>query len=573
MLILRRALLILLALALVAGAWLWWNRPQKVDLAAYVPADTLIYVEVNDLPGVARALTATDAWQALAPAFGLEKEYRRFGWPSRLAAWSGVGPAEAVVFARAQLAVTVQGFGAAEESQETLKITPRLALVAETHTSESRVRAAVEKLVGDFARSAYRSPRLERSETDEAFYFTWTSPADERRKIVAAVTGSVAVVGNDRAAVDACLAARRGERPALTGDPQLGAMRERMRASGALAFGYVSPGGATRLLEFAVLAYVGQYVREPQMQSVVASLLPQVTQKILGGAAWSARAGGGAVEDEYFLSLRNDLGARLAASLDASDVDTRGAAAMLPSGAYQFTRYNTRDPEAAWRGLNASVAAQLDILTAPFLTRFLEAVLKDYGVEDPSAFLRASGPGPVTARLDDGGASTVVVVGVRERAALEAAVRKRLGSGARTESAGGESLTVAADEEQGAAAFVGNQLIMGAADDVRRCLEARAAAKTLADSADFREAPRGLFQSPGASAATLTDDRAVAEAFVSYFAGRRPAGQAAPAANLPAGRAYALTESRFVADGYERKTVSSFGSFGALLTRFAPSPD
>ncbi|HYP53524.1 MAG TPA: hypothetical protein VEQ42_08285, partial [Pyrinomonadaceae bacterium] len=386
MLILRRALLILLALILVAAAWLWWNRPQRVDMAAYVPADTLLYVETNDLPAVARSLTATDAWQALAPAFGLEREYRRFGWPSRVAAWAGVGPAEAVVFSRAQVAVTVQGFGAAEEPQETLKITPRLALVAETHTSESRVRAALETLVGDFARSAYRSPRVERSETDDAFYITWTSPTDERRKIVAAVAGSVAVVGNDRGAVDACLAAKRGERPALTGDPQLGAMRERMKSADALAFGYVSPGGATRLLEVAALAYVGQYVREPQMQSVVASLLPQVTQKILGGAAWSARVNAGAVEDEYFLSLRNDLGARLAAALGASDADAdaRAAAELLPPDIYQITRYNTRDPEAAWRGLNASVSAQLDILTAPVLARFLEGVLKGYGVEDPN---------------------------------------------------------------------------------------------------------------------------------------------------------------------------------------------
>ena len=577
MLILRRALLITAALVLLLFAWLWWNQPEAVDMAAYVPADTLVYVEANSLTETAGGLTSTDAWRALAPAAGLGEDFGRFGRLSRLMAWTGVGPADAVVLSRAQVALTVQGFSAAEESAATLKITPRLALVAETHTSESRVRAAVEKRVGDFARRAYGSPRLERGESDDAFYLTWTSPADERRRIVAAVSESVAIVGNDRGAVDACLAARRGERPALASDPQLGAMRERMGAPGALAFGYISPGGATRLLEVSALAYAGRLVPDPKMQSVVASLLPQLAQKVLGGAAWSARAREGALEDSYFLSLRNGFGARLAETLGAAKVDARGAAELLPADAYQLTSYNTREPDTAWRGLNAAVSSQLDFLSAPFFSRFLEAVLKDYGVEDPHAFLRAAGPGPVTARLDDGGASTVLVAEARDRAALQAEVRKRLGAGARTVNVGGESLLVSADEERGAAAFVGDHLIMGDEEDVRRCLEARAAGRTLAASASFGQRPRGLFDSPAADAVTVTDDRAASAAFVSYFGKRNlspddPAVGEAFSGRL-ARRAYAVTESRFVPDGYERKTLSSFGSFGALLARFEPERD
>ena len=31
----------------VIGAWLWWVRPRNVDMAAYAPADSLLYLEAN----------------------------------------------------------------------------------------------------------------------------------------------------------------------------------------------------------------------------------------------------------------------------------------------------------------------------------------------------------------------------------------------------------------------------------------------------------------------------------------------------------------------------------------------
>ena len=111
---LRKALLILLALILLAAVWVWWNRPQKVDMSAYVPADALLYLEANDLPDIATGLINTEAWKALASPAGIRSDAGRIGWLSRLASWTGLGPAEAVVFSRAQIAVAVLGFDAAD---------------------------------------------------------------------------------------------------------------------------------------------------------------------------------------------------------------------------------------------------------------------------------------------------------------------------------------------------------------------------------------------------------------------------------------------------------------------------
>jgi len=59
MLMARRALIIFCVLAAAIFAWLWWARPVKVDMAAYVPADSIIYFEADSLPEIFGAVAST----------------------------------------------------------------------------------------------------------------------------------------------------------------------------------------------------------------------------------------------------------------------------------------------------------------------------------------------------------------------------------------------------------------------------------------------------------------------------------------------------------------------------------
>jgi hypothetical protein len=222
--------------------------------------------------------------------------------------------------------------------------------------------------------------------------------------------------------------------------------------------------------------------------------------------------------------LQNGIAPRLGEALDAPLSAAYGASEFLPADTYQLTRYNYREPETAWRGFGAALSSQLDALSAPFVNRFLEESLKPYGIESARDFLRAAGSEIVTARLDDSGDSTVLVVEVRDREALESEVRKHLGAGARTSRVGDAELRVSSEEERGAASFVSDHLLMGKPDDVRRCLEARMEARTLSASEAFRVAKRSLFESAPGGVATMTDARESTRAFVSYFAskGRAP---------------------------------------------------
>ncbi len=151
----KRIFLSIIVLVLLLAAWVWWNLPEPVDMSAYVPAESIVYLEANSLPEIVSGLTSTDAWQALAPPAGLSPNVGKIGWLSRLSAWTGIGSAETVVFSRAQVAVAVLGFEVTEESSTVRDIKPRIALVAETHTGEGRAQAAVTKLIGKYARRKY----------------------------------------------------------------------------------------------------------------------------------------------------------------------------------------------------------------------------------------------------------------------------------------------------------------------------------------------------------------------------------------------------------------------------------
>lgn len=572
---LRKALLVFLALLLILAIWIWWNRPQKVNMAAYVPADSLIYLEANDLPDIASGIIKTDAWKALAPAAGIKSNLGNLSWLSRIASWTGIGPADAVVLSRAQIAVTVLGLDVADAG-DTLKIKPRYALVVETHTAESRARSAVETRVGDFARRAYGEPRVEQKEMDGAKFTTWIAPDGERR-IVAAVLGSVAVIGNDEGAVQACLAVRRNERPSLIGNPQVEEMRRRVGSNDALAFGYVSPDGAAKLLEMAATAYAGQISSDPRAQSAAASMLPPLAKKILGGAGWSARFSEGVLEDRYFLALQNGVATNLQSAFATQPNMTSTASELLPPDVYSLSRYNYRDPAQAWRGLNSTIASQADTLGSVLLTRLLDASLKPYGIEEPDSFLQAIGAEIVTARLDDSGSSTVTIVEVRDEKTLRDFVAKRLGLKPRVETVGDAEMLVSNGEEQNASSFVGGRLLMGKAENIRRCLEARRTNQTLAADDVFQRTTRLISANNSANVVTLTEDYTPARAFITAIATQRGARER-PFKEMEVEDAlrqlrFAVSETRIVDGGFEKRTRSAFGQFGTLASQFAPADE
>ena len=568
-----KASLITLLLIVIGAGWLWWNRVQSVDMSRYVPADSIIYAEANSLPEIISAFGSTDAWQSLAPHAGIDVDVAKAVWLSRIAKWTGIGAAEAVVLSRAQIAVTVLGVEAFEDSASTLKVAPRIALVAETHCGESRARAAAEKIVGEFASRAYTSPRVERKDVGGTSFISWIAPHDARRKIVAAVSGSVIIVCNNDAAVEACLAVARGERPDLGENVGLHQTRKQFTLPDSLAFGFIPQGGAAKLLEVAVLPYAGQISSNQNIQSLAASLAPQLGNKLISIGAWSARLSNGMIEDRFYIGLPDGLASRVQTAFAPAEKYDGNASQLLPADTYQITQYNYRDPEGAWRGFQAAIASQLDPLSAPFVGVVLDGAMKPYGIETPREFLRSVGPEIITARLDESGNSTVLIVTARDARALREQLRKRFGTLARTTKVGKEEMIISPKPERGAASFVSNFLITGSEESVRRCLKAYDAGNTLAANEHFKRAAEHLPADSQFNVVTYTDDRESTRLFFSRLAGQNSTDATLPKAKrfeeLLKGDSYTITVTELVDNGFMRQTYSSFGQFSKLVGELA----
>ena len=157
----RRAKLLLAALAAVGiiVGWLYLNRPNRADMAAYAPADSLAYVEAGSLTELAEGVEGTTAWKSLAGLIGARSNLVPGQWWIRIARWTGIGSAETIVIARSQVAIVFTGAEVSEVGPS-LNVKPLAALVIETHTSQRRMRPVLEQQIEAFARRIYAQPQL-----------------------------------------------------------------------------------------------------------------------------------------------------------------------------------------------------------------------------------------------------------------------------------------------------------------------------------------------------------------------------------------------------------------------------
>src|SRR3954451_14321943 len=278
-------------LLLIVIGWFWWNRPEPVDMAAYAPADALVYLECNSLLDLGIAITSTDAWHKLAPAgVGPVKD----GWSTFFVRNTGIGSTASVVASRAQLAFVVLDLTTIDRGNG-LEYQAPMALLIETHTAESRVKSLLEMLANDFATHALSGAKRDQLAIDGSAVSRWTS-LDGRDQLLAIADGSLAIIGNDQKAISACLAVHRGQRASMLHGPELERMRGQVAAnnSDSLSFGFISASNATRLITAGAPKVLGPLLQQEQFKR----LLSNGASKFVGDVGWSSRKAKGGIEDK-----------------------------------------------------------------------------------------------------------------------------------------------------------------------------------------------------------------------------------------------------------------------------------
>jgi hypothetical protein len=532
-------------------------------MAAYMPVDSLAFVEVDDLVDLASGIGASEAWTKLAGPLGARDSLLPNRWLIRLARWTGIGSSDAVVLARSQVALVFTG-AEASQSDAALIIKPLTTLVIETHTSPRRMRLAIENHIEEFARSKYGQPTLVRKQIDGVELADWSSSGSGH--IVTAFVDTTAIVGNDEASVVRCVNVRRGKIASLAGNPQLEVQRRQVGA-GVSLFAFLSKAGVKPVLTAWVLSRGGSDPNAP----IAARLFADTFGNIIEGFACGFRFAEGSAEDRCFLSLSAGVADKLRGTVVPEDRATDADFTLVPPDTHSVAVYHFRDVDGLWRDLNAVVSSHADALGAIASRPFLRSLLKPYGIDDPDTFVRSVGTRLETIRLEEN-APSVLVTDAFDQPSLRKLAQQRLGSATRTETVGDAELLLSSSDNF-AASFADNHFLTGPADSVRHCLQARAQSQSLASVNAYRRSQGLVDISLPIIALTFTDDRRAAISFVELFSASERSTFSTNASRIDeASRSlpYAVSATMLKEDGFEWSSRSAFGLLGSLALKLAP---
>ena len=501
---------------------------QPTDLRSLAPAETLVYLETNDLSKTLDALTENKAFETLAknkPDFSaLEKM---------------------------QLAVVVTGFETSEQQVTTenavLNFKPRFVAIAETHAWNWQTLKFTENKLGEFVNETYGGEvSLEKVDKNGGTSFVWT--AKNGRKVFAFVRNSRIFFGNDESAIEKCLAVGRGEADSLAKSG-----RNFENAKDALALGYVSGDGIAQIANLVGVQAAIEATDEDGGRSFIAEVLPPLLRNSVREVFWTATKTDNGIEDKYSITLAPEVASVFKETLVPPTKNQTNSTEFLPPEIFSATRYNLKNPQIAWRSLLLVAAKQTDALSGKILIEFSGSLLAAYGVSDAETFISAIDSDILTAQFDAEGEKPVVIVGVKDSTNLKKSIAE---INFKIPGEKQENAEIWKSEEgEIAAAFTENKLILGDAESVLNCLQAKKNKRNFTGNALYK-----AFIEGDSVAATFGKDDNSAEKIVKVLAETKTENQRV-VTNY-------ITKTRVIEKGIERKTVSPFGLIGKILEQF-----
>jgi hypothetical protein len=545
----------------ILGVWLWWVRPLSADMSSYAPVDSLLYLESNNPAEVLSALSGTDAWKLVDDLTGDQRPSDSGHWFKTFVRWTGIGPINSVLIARAQLAVVVTDLGVGQEG-ETLTVRPEGTLLIETHTSASRIKEPIEQALKTFAETTYGQPTLKRTNVDGFEFIEWTAPGGSRQ-VVATIAGTLVIVGNTERAVQKTLAVARQRQPSLKDDPDLNRLRLDLQADHALAFGYVPATKSAHLLSVAMPMILGRAPDNTELERLIDS----ASAKIVGSLGWSCRPFMNSIEDRYRINLQPNVVAKLKESFSCQPPD-QTSNPVLPDNFSSVSYYRFQNPATAWQGLQTSVLSQVDALSAILFSSILKTALLPYGINQPDKFLSLIDNPVLSARLDSDTPSSMLVAKLRDQTAMRELLTKGMGFQLIDAKPNAEAFRNYEDEVT--ARFVKGFIVIASQPEADRYFEKVTSA--LPQSSNTLPQIPWTTSSSAACVLTYTNDIDRVRAFIAALMAARgsAAGMPEQAERFLRVLPYSGTETILGERGIERITRSPLGQFSTLLPLVLP---
>lgn len=493
-----------------------------------VPAETLVYLESNDLAAALQPIVDSKPFTDVAKS------------KPDLSALKGV-----------QVAVAVTGFETTEEKltdeHSVGRIQPHFVAVADTHAWNYQAVGFAEKKLGAFVEKIYDSePTLEKSEKNGGKYFTWK--ANDGRKAYALVIDSLIYFGNDETAIDKCLAVRRGEADSIAK-----AGKVVPAAPGTLASGYVGPDGIAQIANIIGLKFASEMGDDSEVQSAVAGILPQLLRKSVTDVTWNATRTEKGIEDRYSITMPAEIANVFSETMRSSEQPDGTLLGFLPQNARSATIYNFRDPQIAWRSILLAVGKQTDPLAGKVFTQFFGILFEPYGIKDVELFLSGIEPPILTANLDAEGEKPIVIALINDENKVKHSFLQELRLNENGRAQGGSEFW-SSNEPHIGAEFVDRIVAVGEFETSIACFNAFQTSRLSGTN----EMGVKLSMSKANIASTGKDADAAGK--IADMLSERKSDEANAESTY-------FTETRFTKTGIDRRTTSDFGLIGSIIAQ------
>lgn len=476
----RRSIVVLLLLMMPAGlaaVYFACRRPPRIQMERYAPAGALAYIEVGSLVDLVDGLTGTRAWRELAPVLGMSSQLRQVGRVADFFGRTGLGPEEAVLAGRAQVAAVVTGLeaesGAADEGPY-IHFKPRFALMIETHSRDEAAARLVRERAPTLAQRLYgRGAVEEHSRYFETELISFVGDSPERRLVVAA-TGGLVLIANHDSAIRSCLDAVEGRAPALSDNEVLKRHRSAVDNGSPAVFAFVTAAGSEQMAQLGPALFAGRFTNDPERLGAVASLFGHLTRQTIQGLLYGAEFTADGVTEKYLTVLGPDIAPEFAElARPAPDVDLQ-TPLPLPRDVQDLTILNVGSigdlPERTLKRL----APRVDVVGALALREFVGTLRRQLGLEPSDSIGPALGSELILLRFSDQEPVTMMFR-VRDRALLTEPLDRYLKTGnssVTTDVYRGSEVTVSTHLDGRAATFVAGYLILATRAQIARLIDA-----------------------------------------------------------------------------------------------------
>ncbi len=503
-------------------------QSQPTDLRSLAPAESLVYLETNDLGKTLENLTQGKAFQQLAknkPDFSALKNI--------------------------QVAVVVTGFEASEnqvtEENSVLNFKPRFVAIADTHAWNWQTLSFTESKIGQFVADILNSEvSLTKINKSGGTLFTWT--AQDERKLFAFVQDSKIYFGNDATAIEKCLAVSRGESDSFA---KTGKTFERNENT--LAFGYVSSEGIAQISNVAGVSTAIETTENEEGRGFIAGVLSQILKNSVKEIFWTATKTEQGIEDKFTVALKPETSSILSQTMVTTQNTQAVSAEFVPPEVFSITRYNLQNPLISWRSLLLVASKNTDELNAKILIQNSNSLLESYGIKDAETFLSAVDSEILTVNFDAEGEKSIVIVSLKDAEKLKKSIAEM---NFKTKAEMNFNAEIwRTEDKQLVAAFVENKLILGNAESVLLCLQAKQNGQNFTKNPSFK-----YFNESKTVAVTAGSETNSAEKIVEVLSELKDEN-----ARITT---HFLTETKYNDKGFERKTVSDFGLIGDIIERF-----